>query len=201
MLITPPPEPATRSSLPTEVIPGFLFLGTFDQASSLDLLRVLGITAILNVSYIYDWSIGAKPFRFQYTFPIFVFSLHAYNKYQQITLFLQTVPSSVTHYQSSFQYHTVSSVPPPFEECAAFLDTVNERNGKALIYCMSGTSRGPTTAIFYLMARERLPLRMAYSIVKSKHPTMALNAIDRDRLIDAEKNLLGAEALGLDDVC
>lgn len=92
-------------------------------------------------------------------------------------------------------------MPPPFEECGSFLDTVKEGNGKVLIYCMSGTSRGPTIAIFYLMVRERLPLRMAYSIIKSKHPTMALNAIDRDRLIEAEKNLLGEEALGLDGVC
>lgn len=94
----------------------------------------------------------------------------------------------------------MSTVPPPFEECAAFLDKVNEANGKALIYCMTGASRGPAIAIFYLMTRKRLNLRMAYSTMKSKRPSMSLKAMDRERLIEAEKGLFGAEALGLDGI-
>jgi dual specificity MAP kinase phosphatase len=40
----------TPSALPTEIIPGFLFIGSFDHASRADLLKTLGITHILNVS-------------------------------------------------------------------------------------------------------------------------------------------------------
>ena len=43
-------KPAMPSALPTEVIPGFLFLGSYDHASRAELLKALGITHILNVS-------------------------------------------------------------------------------------------------------------------------------------------------------
>ncbi len=38
------------SSLPTELIPGFLFVGSFDHASRGEMLKTLGIGYILNVS-------------------------------------------------------------------------------------------------------------------------------------------------------
>lgn len=41
----------TPSALPTEVVPGFLFIGSFDHASRADLLKTLGITHVLNVRY------------------------------------------------------------------------------------------------------------------------------------------------------
>ena len=43
------PKPQTPSALPTEVLPGFLFLGTYDHASRAELLKTLGIGNILNV--------------------------------------------------------------------------------------------------------------------------------------------------------
>ena len=43
------PKPQTPSAMPTEVLPGFLFLGTYDHASRAELLKTLGIGNILNV--------------------------------------------------------------------------------------------------------------------------------------------------------
>ncbi len=43
-------KPAIPSSMPTEVLPGFLFLGSYDHASRAELLKALGIGHILNVS-------------------------------------------------------------------------------------------------------------------------------------------------------
>jgi dual specificity MAP kinase phosphatase len=37
------------SAFPTEVLPGFLFLGSYDNASRSEVLRTLNITHILNV--------------------------------------------------------------------------------------------------------------------------------------------------------
>ena len=45
-----PGDVCTPSALPTEVVPGFLFIGSFDHASRADLMKTLGITHILNVS-------------------------------------------------------------------------------------------------------------------------------------------------------
>lgn len=46
---TEQPKPQAPSALPTEVLPGFLFLGTYDHASRAELLKTLGIGNILNV--------------------------------------------------------------------------------------------------------------------------------------------------------
>lgn len=42
-------KPAMPSSLPNEILPGFLFLGSYDHASRAELLKALGIGHILNV--------------------------------------------------------------------------------------------------------------------------------------------------------
>mgnify|MGYP002389572649 CR=1 FL=1 len=39
--------------MPTEVLPGFLFLGSYDHASRAELLKALGIAHILNVSWLW----------------------------------------------------------------------------------------------------------------------------------------------------
>lgn len=52
--------------LPTVVIPGSLYLGSYDTASRSELLKALGITHILNVRRIFAadcWALGARPHR------------------------------------------------------------------------------------------------------------------------------------------
>ncbi len=44
----PPPKPP--SAFPSEIVPGFLFLGSYDHASRHEILKTLGIGFILNVS-------------------------------------------------------------------------------------------------------------------------------------------------------
>ena len=39
------------SAFPTEILPGFLYLGSYDNASRSELLKTVGITHILNVSW------------------------------------------------------------------------------------------------------------------------------------------------------
>lgn len=50
---TPPPKPP--SAFPSEVVPGFLFLGSYDHASRHEILKALGVGNILNVR----WRAGA----------------------------------------------------------------------------------------------------------------------------------------------
>lgn len=38
-----------KAILPTNVIPGFLYLGSYDTASRVEVLKTMGITHILNV--------------------------------------------------------------------------------------------------------------------------------------------------------
>jgi dual specificity MAP kinase phosphatase len=51
-----------ESCMPTTVIPGFLYLGTYDTASRQDLLKTLNITHILNVSRGVSGPLCSRPF-------------------------------------------------------------------------------------------------------------------------------------------
>lgn len=46
-----PPEPKAQAAgaFPAEIIPGFLYLGSYDNAARSELLKTLGVTHILNV--------------------------------------------------------------------------------------------------------------------------------------------------------
>lgn len=63
--------------------------------------------------------------------------------------------------------------------------------GKVLLHCMSGTSRSPSLAIYYIMRCFQKHLDEAYSIVKTKRPTIALSEIEAGRLQEAEVQLFG----------
>ncbi|KAG7666801.1 hypothetical protein Ndes2526B_g04704 [Nannochloris sp. 'desiccata'] len=144
----------TPSALPTEVIPGFLFIGSFDHASRADLLKTLGITHILN-----------------------------------------TVPTCPCLYKNSFTYYeTSSSNPPSFEECAAFLDPIQAAGAKVLIHCMSGNSRSPSIALFYLMRTYQQTLEQSYTYLKAKRPSISFNEKDACRTMEVERHILGARA-------
>lgn len=133
--------------LPTAIIPGFLYLGSYDTASRSEILKAMAITHILN-----------------------------------------TVPSCEALYKNTFQYHTVSTSPPQFQECFDFIDSVNQQSdhSKVLVYCMSGLSRSPTIIIAYLMRARGWRLLESYKWVKQKRGSINLNAEDKKRLIDME---------------
>lgn len=54
----PPPKPP--SAFPSEIVPGFLFLGSYDHASRHEILKTLGIGYILNVGAAWP-SAGGHP--------------------------------------------------------------------------------------------------------------------------------------------
>ncbi len=47
------------SALPIEILPGFLYLGSYDHASRSELLKAVGVSYILNVSSLGNWNAGA----------------------------------------------------------------------------------------------------------------------------------------------
>lgn len=116
-----------------------------------------------------------------------------------LSLPLQTVPTCPCLYKNSFVYHESSAPsgePPSFEECAAFLDAVRAADAKVLVHCMSGNSRSPSIALYYLMKAYGQRLDQAYAYLKGKRPAMALNAGDAARVAAAEAAILGPNASG-----
>ena len=49
--LAPPAAPKPPSAFPSEIVPGFLFLGSYDHASRQEVLKTLGVASILSVSW------------------------------------------------------------------------------------------------------------------------------------------------------
>ncbi|GAX75415.1 hypothetical protein CEUSTIGMA_g2859.t1 [Chlamydomonas eustigma] len=144
------------SVLPTTIIPGVLYLGTYDTASRSEMLKALAITHILN-----------------------------------------TVHTCPELYKNTFQYYTVKSSPPDLAECYQYIESVisREDDSKLLVYCMTGSSRGPTVIISYLMKSKHWRLAEAYQFVKHKRGTIQLNAEDKRRLMVLELEMFNSSSV------
>jgi dual specificity MAP kinase phosphatase len=94
--------------MPTTILNGFLYLGSYDTASRQELLKAMGITHILNVSsgQGFAWPAGVCP-------ALILPLTHCCT--------LQTVPTCPALYKNTFTYHTVELAPPEFDECFNFL--------------------------------------------------------------------------------
>ncbi|KAK9804083.1 hypothetical protein WJX73_004746 [Symbiochloris irregularis] len=145
------------SKFPDEIISHRLYLGSFDNASRVELLKAMGITHILCC-----------------------------------------MSSCQPLYKNSFVYHTVSSNPADFNECAQFLETVLEERpeNRILVHCMTGISRSPSVTIAFLMKLRRWRLVESFQWVKQRRPSMHLSAGDAERLQLAEVQMLGSSSVG-----
>jgi len=114
-VIVPASKGQHESCMPATIVPGYLYLGSYDTASRQDLLKAMGITHVLNVSAS-AWIQALHSCSAQ---------VHSSNNNTDWSLHhpccLQTVPSCPALYRNTFNYHTVSKNPPDFEECFGFL--------------------------------------------------------------------------------
>lgn len=110
-----------------------------------------------------------------------------------ITHILNTVPDCPVLFKNTFTYHTVTCLPPDFEECFQFLESIRtDPDGKkVLVYCMSGLSRSPTVVIAYLMKLRGWRLAESYKWVKDKRRSIQISPADTERLKQFEIQLLG----------
>jgi dual specificity MAP kinase phosphatase len=106
------------------------------------------------------------------------------------------VPTCPNLHKNAFDYHTASSSPPPLDECAAFMERVRGEGGKVLVHCMSGTSRAPAVALYYLMRAAGMRLDAAYALLKAKRPSVSFHEADAARVQQAEAEVFGAGASG-----
>jgi hypothetical protein len=90
--------------MPTCIIPGFLYMGSYDTASRPELMKAMNITHMLNVC---NRMLSPHTFMKTHLTP----SL----------LHIQTVLSCPALFKNTFTYHTVSTNPPDLGECFKFL--------------------------------------------------------------------------------
>ena len=71
-------------------------------------------------------------------------------------------------------------------------DKVHAEGRRALVYCMTGVSRGPAVVVAHLMRLRRWRLAEAYRWVKDKRPSVSVSAADGRRLAELEVRLFGS---------
>ena len=99
-----------------QVLPGFLFLGSYDNASRTEVLKTLGITHVLNVR-----ADAPQPPQPAHAVPPSLASPAGPARRQHANVRPQTVPACQELYRNSFAYHTVRTSPPDYQECFDFL--------------------------------------------------------------------------------
>lgn len=141
-VMLPPGLAPHDSCMPATIISGFLYLGSYDTASRQDLLKAMGITHVLNVSWAGQglehqqgpccgalgcqqdnqqqgdrapWEAGCSGGALGRGHDAPLTAPH------MLPQPLQTVPSCPALYKNTFTYHTVEHAPPEFEECFHFL--------------------------------------------------------------------------------
>mmetsp|Transcript_31952 Transcript_31952/g.90741 ORF Transcript_31952/g.90741 Transcript_31952/m.90741 type:complete len:277 (-) Transcript_31952:110-940(-) len=112
-----------------------------------------------------------------------------------IRYILNCVPTCQVLYKNSFTYHTVSSVPPPLNECIEFIETARRENSKILVHCMSGISRSPAVVAAYLMKSRSWRLVDSMKWVKERQPSMQLTPEALQQLIEMEVSLFGSATM------
>lgn len=109
---------------------------------------------------------------------------------------LNCVPTLDVLYRTSFSYHTVSTNPPPLQECFEFLDRCHRQRQRVLVYCMTGRSRAPTVVVAYLMKLKGWRLLESYRWVRDRRPGVKLGLEEFKMLAAAEEGMFGEASVG-----
>ncbi|KAJ0054669.1 hypothetical protein Pint_01923 [Pistacia integerrima] len=156
------------SAFPSEILPEFLYLGSYDNASRSELLKTQGITRVLNAA-VKEVSGG----------------------------FNKTVPSCQNLYKNSFTYHCLQDDKTlQFDDAIVFLEQCEKDKARVLVHCMSGKNRSPAIVIAYLMKRKGWRLPQSYQWVKERRPSVDLTQAVYQQLQEYEQKIFGSVDTG-----
>ncbi|CAN1196636.1 Protein-tyrosine-phosphatase IBR5 [Linum perenne] len=164
------------SAFPSEILPDFLYLGSYDNAARSELLKTQGISRILNVSLavdlnselIVDWS-------------------------DWIRYWVGFVPACQNLYKNSFTYHCLQDDKTlQFDEAIQILEQCERDKARILVHCMSGKSRSPAIVISYLMKSKGWRLAQSYQWVKERRPAVELTEGVHQQLQQYEQRLFSS---------
>ena len=168
-----PPRPGDAkppSRLPSEILPDFLYLGSYDHSARAETLRHFGIASCLNC-------VGPA----------------CANLHRSAFAYHTVAPDPPGDPAAA-----PPSAPPGadalFEESFAFLESERAANRRCLAFCMSGASKSPSVVVAYLMRRNEWRLAEAYRFVKERRPEVSLKPDAAARLGRFERALFGEEA-------
>ncbi|PHH55568.1 Dual specificity protein phosphatase PPS1 [Ceratocystis fimbriata CBS 114723] len=121
-------------------ITDYMYLGSLNHANNPELLRALGITQVLSVGEVADWTESE---------------------------FEKWGPDNVCLVQG-VQDNGVDTLTPEFSRCFSFIDQGRRKGGATLVHCRVGVSRSATICIAEIMRSFNLSLPRAYCFVRAR---------------------------------
>lgn len=76
-----------------------------------------------------------------------------------------------------------------FDEAFTFLQMVQDSSDRVLVHCAAGANRSATLVVAWLMYSQRMSLRVAFELVKTKRPGISLLRDNRQQLWEYESEL------------
>eukprot|EP01039_Chlorochromonas_danica_P010417 gene10417-11535_t len=144
----------------SEILPSFLFLGDYTNATNVHQLQALGITHIIDATCVRQSEAVAKQLNLEYL-AVDIWDMEDVD----IRPFFPIT--------SSFINSALSCSPP----------------GRVLVHCRAGWSRSPSIVLAYLLTHRNTGLLDATRQVVRQRPMVCPNAGFRDQLIQLEKEL------------
>ena len=173
-----PPTPGSApppSAFPSEILPQFLYLGSYDHSTRAEVLRAHGITHMLNC----------------------VPTCQVLHRTQFTTHTVSAVAAAPRDASGASASSLESRPDPqevPLDECVAFLEGVAREGRRVLVWDMSGSSKAPAAVIAYLMRSRGWRLAEAYRWVKSRREAVNLRPVAAAQLTRYEVAVFGDAA-------
>ncbi|KAJ2664968.1 tyrosine/serine/threonine protein phosphatase [Coemansia sp. RSA 1200] len=158
-----------------QLIMPYLYLGSEANAANDQLLRVLGISHVLNVAREVNGpnSSTATMMRHQTNNGNSGSVAEATEtKTQPVANENQDEELCYKHYQWD---HNESDLARHFDECFAFIDSARTRHQGVLVHCQLGVSRSASLVIAYVMRTMRMEFGASYEYVRLRAPCISPN--------------------------
>ncbi|CAI0383638.1 unnamed protein product [Linum tenue] len=151
------------SAFPSEILPDFLYLGSYDHASRSELLKTQGISRILNLMGLIGCSADCG------------------SRWIGCGLHMRYIHELI---------NAVDLVQSVNNICFFLLEQCENEKARILVHCMSGKSRSPAIVIAYLMKSKGWRLAQSYQWVKERRPAVELTEGVNQQLQEYEQRLL-----------
>eukprot|EP00927_Polykrikos_kofoidii_P056756 TRINITY_DN50834_c0_g1_i1.p1 TRINITY_DN50834_c0_g1~~TRINITY_DN50834_c0_g1_i1.p1 ORF type:complete len:808 (+),score=128.77 TRINITY_DN50834_c0_g1_i1:63-2486(+) len=155
---------------PRDLYPSPLFLGSATSATSLHLLRKLGVTCLVNCSV--DLPEPSA----------------------------EDLGNDIGWHRCPIEDVEDQEVLPQFDESLRVIDEAVKAGGRALAYCHLGRSRSVSLCLAYLVTRERRTLSEAVKFIRSRRPESSPNTGFWRQLLTLELATLGSNSMTAADL-
>ncbi|KRX05885.1 hypothetical protein PPERSA_03822 [Pseudocohnilembus persalinus] len=124
-----------------------------------------------------------------------------------INMILNTATEVQNYYPEQFEYMKIDlfdsvsqDLLPYFEQGIEYIKTAKDNNKRILVHCIQGISRSASFVLAYLMKHEKMTLKEAFQLVKSKRSIARPNPKFVESLLKFEQQLYQTNSITADEI-